>query len=196
MVSIGCIVEGQSEAIVYKSPEFIRILEKFGINLVKTVTPGGRPKFFIKEQIARYCNELFDEGVQKIIIIIDKETDDECLSEIRKKIYNCDPANQINIIQVKTLESWFLADSVALSKAFNKNYHHETPEKIIGHPFDELQKEFLNNTGRGLGSKDSTLPAQKMVSKFGFSLENAANHPNCPSANYFLQKLSQLNPNS
>ena len=95
MVSVGCIVEGQSEVVVYKSPAFIKILKKYGINLIKTVTPGGRPKFFIKEQIVKYCNELFDEGVEKIIIIIDKETDNECLSEIKRKIYNCDPVNQI-----------------------------------------------------------------------------------------------------
>ncbi len=195
MVNVGFIVEGQSEAIVYKSIEFIRLLEKFGINLIKTVTPGGRPNFFIKEKIEKYCKELFDEGAEKIIIVIDKETDDECLYEIKKNIYNCDPENQINIIQVKTLESWFLADSVALSKAFKKKFHYPNPEKIEGHPFDALQNAFETNINRGLGPKESIRPAIKMVNYYGFSIENAANHDHCPSVKYFLQKLSELNPN-
>jgi len=196
MVNVGFIVEGHSEAIVYKSIGFVEILQKFGINLIKVVTPGGRPNFFIKDQIEKYCNELFDDGAEKIIMIIDKETNNECLSEIKKKIYNCDSVNQINIIQVKTLESWFLADSTALSNAFKKNFQYENPENIEGHPFDELQSLFLNNgEKRGLGSKESILPAKKMVNKHNFSIESAAKHPNCPSAKYFLQKLSELNPN-
>ena len=28
--------------------------------------------------------------------------------------------------------------------------------------------------------------------KYGFTIENAANHPNCPSARYFLTKLQTL----
>lgn len=197
MVNVGCIVEGQSEAIVYKSSAFKSLLERLNLNLVKTVTPGGRYKFFNREQIIKYCNEMFDDGVEKIIMIIDKETNDECLSDIKKGIYNCDPQNQIIIIQVKTLESWFLADSEALSKAFQEKYNFEdNPEKVEGDPFSILQNLFIEKTGKGLGPKDSTLPAQKMVYKFGFSLQNAANHPNCPSAKYFLQKLALLNPNS
>lgn len=60
---------------------------------------------------------------------------------------------------------------------------------------DLLKREFSVYADRGLGPKESTLPARKMVKKYKFSIENAANHPNCPSAKYFINKLSELNPN-
>ncbi|RLD59623.1 MAG: hypothetical protein DRJ05_06145 [Bacteroidetes bacterium] len=194
MVKIGLIVEGNSELIVYKSPSFIKVLDGFNLSLLKVVTPGGRPNFFRKEQIEKYCNELFDEGADKVFLIIDKETGNASLSEIKEKIYNCNTENQILIIQVMTLESWFLADSVALSKAFKKKFSFDYPEKV-DNPYLVLKNEFISKTGIGLGPKESTMPAQKMVRKFGFSIENVAKHPNCPSAKYFLKKLSELNPN-
>lgn len=195
MIKVGFIVEGQSERIVYESDNFQELLSRFNLICVGVISPGSRTKFFVEEQLLKYYKNILNKEPDKVFIIIDKENENECLSEIREKLIDCNVEIQINVIQVKTLESWFLADSVALSKAFNKRYKHDTPEKIKCHPFDELQKEFLINTGRGLGSKESTLPAKKMVNKYNFSIENAANHPNCPSAKYFLQKLSELNPN-
>jgi hypothetical protein len=195
MIKVGFIVEGNSEKVVYESEIFQELLERFNLTCVGVITPGSRTKFFAQEQLIKYYENIRKNEPDKIIIIIDKEGDDECLYEIKQRISCIDQINQINIIQVKTLESWFLADSVALSRAFHRNYNYETPESTENHPFDELQNEFIVNTERGLGSKESTLPARKMVNKYKFSIENAAKHPNCPSARYFLQKLSDLNRN-
>ena len=103
---------------------------------------------------------------------------------------------QINIIAVKAIESWFLADSITLSIIFNiKNYQYNDPEGMTEKPFEILKSEFIKNCeGRGI-SKRRNLHASKMINN-GFSIQNASDHPNCPSAKYFLQKLSQLNPNS
>jgi len=56
-----------------------------------------------------------------------------------------------------------------------------------------LKKEFIKHTGKGL-SKKRNLHVKYIINN-GFSLQNAAKHPNCPSAKYFLKKLSELNPN-
>jgi len=57
-----------------------------------------------------------------------------------------------------------------------------------------LNEEFFNHTGKGL-SKRRNLHAKYLINE-GFSIENVAKHPNCPSAKYFLKKFSELNPNS
>jgi uncharacterized protein YfkK (UPF0435 family) len=195
MIRVGFIVEGDSERIVYESEDFQEILKRLNLTNAGVITPQSRTKFFNPDQLRMYYQNILKRSPDKVFVIIDKETDSECLSEIKKNISCIDQSNQINIIQVKTLESWFLADSEALSLAFHRRYRYENPEKTENHPFEELQKEFKINTNRGLGSKESTLPAKKMVNKYKFSIENAANHPKCPSAKYFLDKLSELSPN-
>jgi hypothetical protein len=196
MIRVGFIVEGDSERIVYESEDFQNLLKRLNLTSVGVISPQTRTKFFDPEQLKMYYENMLKNKPDKVFIIIDKENETECLSKIKNSICCIDQQNQINIIQVITLESWFLADSVALSSAFKRNYKFETPEKTDGHPFDELQREFIVNTDRGLGLKESTLPARKMVNKYKFSVENAAKHPNCPSAKYFLDKLSELSSNS
>lgn len=59
--------------------------------------------------------------------------------------------------------------------------------------FDVLRNEFLENTERGLAKRGNR--HAKYIIDNGFSIKNAANHPNCPSAKYFLEKLSVLKSN-
>ena len=122
--------------------------------------------------------------------------DDPCISFAKANIYIYDRKKQIIIIAVKAIESWFLADSITLSNIFNEdNYQYNNPEEMEEKPFEILKSEFIKNReGRGI-SKRRNLHASKMINN-GFSIQNAASHPNCPSAKYFLQKLSQLNTNS
>ena len=49
------------------------------------------------------------------------------------------------------------------------------------------------NNGKGFGGSKPRL-AMKMKSN-GFSIQNAAAHPNCPSALYFLNKLKLIAKN-
>ena len=58
--------------------------------------------------------------------------------------------------------------------------------------FEKLRTLFLEKTKRGVGTKD--ILAARML-KYGFSLQRAAQHPNCHSAAYFLNKLHSLNHN-
>lgn len=56
-------------------------------------------------------------------------------------------------------------------------------------PFETIRKLFVDKTGRGVGTKH--ILATRMI-KYGFTIEQAAQHPNCPSAHYFLHKLQSL----
>ena len=94
------------------------------------------------------------------------------------------------IIVVKAIESWFLADTKAISSYFEQDsYFHGLPESIEK-PFDYLKQQSIDIKKRGISDK---LIFAGIMLKNGFSIENAANHPNCPSAKYFINKLKSLN---
>ena len=122
--------------------------------------------------------------------------DDPCISFAKANIYIYDRKKQIIIIAVKAIESWFLADSITLSNIFKEdNYQYNNPEEMEEKPFEVLKREFINHRGgRGISKKRNRHAS--LIINGGFSIQNAANHPNCSSAKYFLQKLSQLKPNS
>jgi hypothetical protein len=65
----------------------------------------------------------------------------------------------------------------------------ENPE-IIENPFQEIRRLRIEKIGRGIPTK--VILAKQMISKFGFSIQRAAEHPNCSSAKYFLQKITEL----
>ena len=79
-----------------------------------------------------------------------------------------------------------MADSNTLSKVFGKEYQFDFPENE-NNPREKLREIFIRETGRGIG--DSKPRFAKRFLKEGFSVSNAANHPNCNSAKYFLSRL-------
>lgn len=62
------------------------------------------------------------------------------------------------------------------------------PEQEMS-PFATLLQLFLTKTNRGVGSKNILV---SRVLNYGFTIEQAARHPNCPSARYFPTKLQTL----
>ena len=99
------------------------------------------------------------------------------------------PKEIITIIAVKAIEAWFLSDSQLLSKYFGKPFEYEYPENDY-HPFETLRKLFVDNTGRGTGNSKAIF-ARRFISG-GFSILNAAQHINCLSAKYFVDKIIKL----
>jgi hypothetical protein len=64
------------------------------------------------------------------------------------------------------------------------NFRFEDPERE-SIPFETIRDIYLNKFSKGIvGKNEKKKLAMKMLGA-GFSLENAANHPNCPSATYF-----------
>jgi len=197
MIKVGFIVEDKPFQKLIESENFKRLLKKLNIeNTGVFISPDGRDRLLNKnEKIQSFFDIFDDKKANYIFVLVDKESD-PCITYSKKSIYNYSVEKQINIIASKTIESWFLADSDLLIQLLNKEgeFLFDEPENIDGEPFEELKKLFETYTNRGL-SKRRNRHANYIINN-GFSITNAANHPNCPSAKYFLEKLSQLNPNS
>ena len=92
-------------------------------------------------------------------------------------------------ISVKAIEAWFLADSKALSKWLKKNsISVDYPELTIDLPWERLKEIAKENKARDPEHSKPNF-AKKYINHFGFSVEVASQHSNCPSAKEFYDKL-------
>lgn len=181
MVKVGFICEGLSDRIIIESIDFLRILNDCGIELSNVVSVGG-VQFLSNEKRNSHTEVLLGKGASCVIVLRDKDNV-ECFTKV-KELYQINHKEHF-VIAEKELESWFLADHNALSKCLGlKNLYFEYPEKQ-NKPFNFIKSY------RGGGMKSKTSFAEKMV-LLGFSIENAANHPNCNSAKYFIKKLKEI----
>ncbi len=188
MVKLGFICEGETEKIIVESGSFKELLAENNCSLVKAFDATGNGNLLPKN-IAAMINNLMEEGAEKIFILTDLDKD-ECITKTKERIDA--PAEIITIVAVKQVESWFLADSNTLSVLLNETgftFDHPEDEFV---PRDTIQQLFLQKTSSGIGGSKPRF-AIKMVNN-GFSVKNAAAHPNCPSASYFLAKLQSLAP--
>ncbi len=71
----------------------------------------------------------------------------------------------------------------------DQNFLFDYPE-VVENPFQEIRRLRIEKIGRGIPTK--VILAKQMISKFGFSIQRAAEHPNCSSAKYFLQKITEF----
>lgn len=185
MVTLGFIVEGKTERMIVESEKFQNILNKIGLlSISEAVDIKGRENFstqVLDDQIAILKNA----GANTIIVLTDKENA-PCFTSVKEVIKS---KNQLTIIiAVKTIEAWFLADTSSISEFMGSNLKCDNPE-AIDDPFNFIKEEKMRLAGRGVRSKK--LLCSRML-RSGFSIENAATHPNCPSAKYFLDKLKSL----
>jgi len=139
----------------------------------------------IPERIVDLIEKLKKLGANRIVILTDLE-DMPSIRLAKERVSTSD--EYIIIIAVKAVEAWFLADTTAMSTYFKQNYSCEFPEDI-DKPFEFIKQEGMRLTGRGVNSK--RLLCGRML-RNGFSIQNAAQHPNCPSAAYFIQRLKDL----
>lgn len=121
-----------------------------------------------------------------IVILTDLECD-PCISETRNRLGSCDRC--FLVVAKRTVESGFLADSLLISGMCRQRISVEFPKATEQMLFDALKRLLVEKTGTGPGSKVSFV--QKAL-RLGFSVDNAASHPNCLSAKYFVQKLEAL----
>jgi hypothetical protein len=185
MVSIGFIGEGKTEQILLESDSFQAWLQQNGIKCVGTVIDADGAGNLLPEQINPLQQELLGFGAKLIVVLTDLDND----TSVRITKQRIGESNrQIVIVAVKAIEAWFLADTLTLTALTNVTTHIEHPEQDK-QPFETIRQIFLNKTGRGIGTKP--MLARRML-KYGFTIENAAQHPNCPSATYFLTKLQTL----
>jgi hypothetical protein len=184
VVKVGFIVEGETESFLLFSENFKTLLSDLHIDSVGVINAGGNGNL-LPHKILTHQSNLIELGASIIIILTDLDYD-KCITKTKERI--SEKENQIIIVAVKQIEAWYLADSLLLTEMFGQNFQFEFPEIELS-PFDTLRKLMLKYRGRGLPKKVPI--ALKMLAN-GFSIQNAANHPNCPSAKYFLTKLQSI----
>jgi hypothetical protein len=184
VVKIGLICEGDTDKMVLESTDFQDILTQFNLECVRVEDAVGNGNL-LPQHIEKYRDSLQNFGASKIIILTDLD-ENACITFTKERLKAL--PDEIVIISVKTLESWFLADSQVMSKLIGKDFNCEFPEKE-SNPFRKIKSIFQEHTTRGVGTK--TILTRRVL-KYGFSIQNAANHPNCPSAKYFLTKLQSI----
>lgn len=185
MVRVEFIGEGKTEQIVLESAPFLEWLRQNGMERVGTVIDADGAGNLLPARIESLQIELLIYQPDVIVILTDLDSD-ESVRTTKQRIG--ETSNQIVIVAVKKIEAWFLADGQTLAHLTNDSVHIDHPE-LVDDPFSEIQQLFLNKTGRGVGTKP--MLARRML-KYGFTVERAAQHPNCPSARYFLTKLQTL----
>jgi hypothetical protein len=182
VVKVGFIVEGKTERKIVESAGFRELLFNNRLSLVSPVINADGNGNLLPEKLKEDIEILQSNGAEKIFILTDLDQD-ACITKTRERIGTS--VDTVVIIAVKQIEAWFLADSSTMSTLLGEDFICEWPEQENA-PFDKLKSIFLDKTNRGVGTKD-TFTARML--KYGFSLTRAAQHPNCPSATYFLNKL-------
>ena len=190
MVKVGFICEGETEKLIIESEAFNTLLKKSDLQLILAIDAAGNGNL-LPQNIEKFIAILEDAGCKNIFILTDLDKD-SCITFTKQRISARE--KDIIIVAVKQIEAWFLSDSQTLSGLFKTKFQFEFPENEI-EPYDTLNTLFINRTGRGNGKKvngGKIKTARKMLNN-GFSVSNAASHPNCPSATYFIEKLQSFN---
>jgi len=188
MVKVAFIVEGDVEKIIVEEC-FIKTgwLESKGIEPIRPVINAGGGGNLCPHNMPYFVEQAKTLHPDKIIILTDLECD-PCITQTKERLGDCDIC--VIIISRKSFEAWFLADDVLLSKMTDGKYRHfDKPELTCEMPFEAFKALLIEHTGRGSGDK---VRLAKKVSKQGFDIENAANHPECQSARYFVDKIEGL----
>lgn len=198
MVTAGFIAEGDSEAILLKDESFISLLQTFNINSGKdlVINAGGKYNLYnpagnfstIQRRVTAWIEILKSKSASVIFFLLDFDNEDTCFTDARQKTFSF--TDNIVIIAKQTLEAWYLADEKALSSFLKTNIQQiEKPEEIVN-PFGKIKDLRVQYEGRGIS--DKKILTRDMI-KSGFNLQRAAQHPACPSAAYFIKKLSLQN---
>ena len=188
MMKVGVICEGYTEKILLESAGFGMLMKSLNIELLQVINAEGCDNL-LPHNIEPYTAILENAGAQFIIIVTDLD-EDSCVTETKKRISA--RKQDIVIVAVKKIEAWFLACSVSISHLIQKpQFKFDEPEKEK-EPFDTINQLLVDNTGRGVGRRSGKIKLAYRMLAIGFDLTNAAAHPNCPSATYFLRKLKEI----
>ncbi|MCY7352277.1 MAG: hypothetical protein LH606_16705 [Cytophagaceae bacterium] len=187
MVKIGFICEGETEKLIVESPVFQNLISEFGLVCIDDVIDAGGNGNLLPQNIEQFQLRLLNLGAQKIFILTDLDVN-SCITLTRTRI--TERPDQIIIVSVKQIESWFLADSFALNLICQTDFSFCRHEQELN-PFETIRQQLFDLTGRGIHKRSKLILAKRFLNA-GFSIRNAAAHPNCPSARYFLNKLTEF----
>ena len=194
MVTVCFVVEGDSEAFLVKSEKFRQwLLEECHLKLLGDPVNVGGNKQLHAQKIAKFIQPLKKKmNPDKIVVLADLDPD-ECVSciQARKNIIGSQDIDLV-VIARKALESWFLADNSAMrrwtgNESFEETYPEDTPET----PWERF-KVIGKKAGLGLGRRNKLNFVKKFICEYGFDVRQAAKHPHCPSAAYFVERVCAL----
>jgi hypothetical protein len=190
MVKVAFIVEGKVERIMIEHINKIKWFEQFNIQIAGNIIDAKGGGNLCEKNLEKYINQVKVFEPEKIIILTDLECN-HCIQEAKQRLGGC--GNCQIILAKKAIEAWFLADSNVLFKLTDKKLNYfQLPENTESMPYEEYKKLLLRYTNRGTGTK---VVFVKKVLKNGFKIENAAQHQNCQSAKYFIDKLQEIGAN-
>ena len=182
MVRVGFIVEGDSEQIVVSSPLFQQFLTRHNHQLVTPVINAKGGGNLLPQNIEVFLSRLKQQNVDKIVVVTDLEGEASA-DAVRERIGHAEL--DVIFVAIKALEAWYLADTEAMRSWLKDEDFYETqPEQTVGMPWNRVIEVAKLRKKQGPGSKTSF--AKKIVKHHHFSIENAANHPGCPSAKEML----------
>ena len=190
MVTVGFVVEGDSEKRLVESELFRRWLrEDCNLEVVgQVVNAAGNMCSRNVEDKVRLLR--IEANPDKVVVLADLDPDRrvQCVRE-RKKIIGSQGIDLLAIAR-KALESWFLADTEAMRRWLgDSTFCEPTPETLGGMPWDRL-KELRDKKGSGPGTKVRF--SKKFIRNHKFDVRRAAQHDQCPSARYFVERLCVL----
>ena len=193
MMKIGFICEGLSDRKFLESEKFNHFLFGIGLDCVNVIDAEGSGNL-LPHNISGYIQRLEQLGAEKIVILTDLDAD-ACITMTKQRI-NARPED-IVLVAVKELESWFLASTTTMRKLLNDDaFYFEFPEKEAD-SFEQIRQLKFNKTGSGItkgaGGKRKLI---SILLTLGLDIRQAATHENCYSAKYFVQKLSSISSNS
>jgi len=189
MVKVGFICEGYTEQILLSSDKFQQFLTSKNLQSVDIINATGAGNL-LPHNIGGYIQSLEKGGAEAIFILTDLDND-VCITKTKERIKA--RHKDTVIIAVKKIEAWFLANDEAMQLLLTQpGFSYPTPENE-SEPFEIINTLLVEFTGRGVGKK--TAGKIKLVSRFlesGLDLQHSAIHPNCSSAKYFTNKLTEV----
>ncbi len=186
MVKLGFIVEGDTEKIILEKSDFFLYMDSLNVAYVPEVIDANGNSNLLPHNIVPHTQTLEDKGATVIFILTDLD-EDECITHTKERI---DPLpHQIVTVSTKAIEAWFLSDTKAMCSFLKApDFTYQNPEGVLS-SFDEIRAIRMEKNDRGIGSKP--ILAQLMI-RSNFSIQRAAQHPNCNGAKYFLQKITEV----
>lgn len=190
MVKVGFICEGKTETTLLSSDSFIRFLQSINIALVDVIDVAGCANLK-GDKIEPFISSLVAKGAETIVVLTDLD-DELCITKTKETISVRE--QDVIIIAVRQIEAWFLAATRAMQSLLKQtDFHFEFPEleKI---PFQTINELLVTHTKQGIGNNSAgkIKLIKRLLTYHGYTIEEVAQHPNCPSAAYFVNKLRQI----
>ncbi len=190
MVKVGFICEGETERIIISSPQFHDFLQSIRLERIEPVIDAGGNGNLLPKFLSAHTNTLLAQGAERIFILTDRENY-PCITSVKKRVDA--PNDHIVIVAVQQFESWFLADSTAMKSLLKDGQFICDAPESFSVPIQEIGSQLKARGLRGPGRVSGKLTLAKwMLNYHNFSIARAAQHPNCPSAAYFMQKLNSI----